>query len=46
VRLLLDTQIYLWFLADSTKLSGKGRRFIADADAVAVSAASIWEATI
>jgi len=46
MRLLLDTQIYLWFLADSTKLSAKGRSVIADADAVAVSAASIWEATI
>lgn len=46
MRLLLDTQVYLWFLADSTRLSGKGRALIADADAVAVSAASIWEATI
>lgn len=46
MRLLLDTQVYLWFLADSPKLSRKGRALIAEADTVNVSAASIWEATI
>jgi PIN domain nuclease of toxin-antitoxin system len=46
VRLLLDTQVYLWFLADSPKLSRKARTRIADADEVFVSAASIWEASI
>jgi len=46
VRLLLDTQIYLWFLADSRRLSKKARQDIAHADEVMVSAASIWEASI
>jgi PIN domain nuclease of toxin-antitoxin system len=46
VRWLLDTQIYLWFLADSPKLSRKAKREIASAAEVFVSAASIWEAAI
>jgi PIN domain nuclease of toxin-antitoxin system len=46
VRLLLDTQVYLWFLADSPKLSRKTREQISNAGAVYVSAASIWEAAI
>ena len=46
MRLLLDTQVYLWYLADSRKLSKKARAEIAGADAVFVSAASIWEAAI
>lgn len=46
MRLLLDTQIYLWYLADSPKLSREARRTIREADEVFVSAASIWEATI
>lgn len=46
MRLLLDTQIYLWFLADSKRLSKKARQDIAHADEVTVSAASIWEASI
>ena len=46
MRLLLDTQIYLWYLADSPKLSKKARAQIAEADEVFVSAASIWEAAI
>ena len=46
MRLLLDTQIYLWFLADSRKLSKGARAMIADADEVFISAASIWEASI
>ncbi|HKW53653.1 MAG TPA: type II toxin-antitoxin system VapC family toxin [Stellaceae bacterium] len=46
MRLLLDTQIYLWFLADSRKLSRQGRQTIADAEEVFVSAASIWEAAL
>lgn len=46
MRLLLDTQIYLWFLADSKRLSKKARLEIANADEVLVSAASIWEASI
>ena len=46
MRLLLDTQIYLWFLADSTRLSKAARLKIKNADEVLVSAASIWEASI
>ncbi len=46
MRLILDTQVYLWFLADSRRLSAKARDFIAQAETVSVSAASIWEATI
>jgi PIN domain nuclease of toxin-antitoxin system len=46
VRILLDTQLYLWFLADSKKLSLKARKYIIHAEEVFVSAASIWEAAI
>jgi PIN domain nuclease of toxin-antitoxin system len=46
VRVLLDTQIYLWFLADSPKLKARARTAIQAADEVYVSAASIWEAAI
>ena len=46
MRLLLDTQIYLWFLADSRRLSTAARREIDRAETVAVSAASIWEAAV
>jgi len=46
MRILLDTQLYLWFLADSSKLSNKARNTIAESDTVFVSAASIWEAAI
>ena len=46
MRLLLDTQIYLWFLADSARLSKAAKHEIQHADEVFVSAASIWEASI
>lgn len=46
MKLLLDTQVYLWFLAGSTKLSRKSVNYIKSADTVFVSAASIWEAAI
>jgi PIN domain nuclease of toxin-antitoxin system len=46
MRLLLDTQIFLWFLADSRRLKPPGRRRIREADVVYVSAASVWEASI
>lgn len=46
MKLLLDTQVYLWFLAGSTKLSRKARDLIATADEVFVSAATIWESAI
>ena len=43
MRLLLDTQIYLWWLADSRKLAKAARERIEGADEVYVSAASIVE---
>lgn len=46
MKLLLDTQIYLWVLADSTRLSRRARTRIKAADQVLVSAATIWEAAI
>jgi PIN domain nuclease of toxin-antitoxin system len=46
VRFLLDTHVYLWYLADSRRLSRKARAEIASADEVFVSAASIWEAAL
>jgi len=46
VRLLLDTQIYLWVLDDSPRLNRRARDLILAADQVLVSAASIWEAVI
>jgi PIN domain nuclease of toxin-antitoxin system len=43
MRLLLDTQIYLWWLADSRKLKPTVRERIEGADEVFISAASIVE---
>jgi PIN domain nuclease of toxin-antitoxin system len=46
VNVLLDTQIFLWFLADSRRLSTGARGEIEQAETVFVSAASIWEAAV
>lgn len=46
MRLLLDTHVYVWYLADSPKLSKRARAEIAQAEDVFVSAATIWEAAI
>lgn len=46
MKILLDTHVYLWWVADSRSLSPASRKKIAGADAVFVSAASIWEAII
>ena len=43
MRLLLDTQIFLWWLADSRKLGKAARELIESSDEVYVSAASIVE---
>jgi PIN domain nuclease of toxin-antitoxin system len=43
MRLLLDTQVFLWWLADSRKLNKATRDRIEAADEVYVSAASIVE---
>jgi PIN domain nuclease of toxin-antitoxin system len=47
VKLLLDTHVLLWALADPDRLPAPIRRAIADgANEVAVSAASVWEIAI
>lgn len=43
MRLLLDTHALLWWLADDARLTPSARDAIADAEVVAVSAASAWE---
>ena len=43
MRLLLDTQIFLWWLSDSRRLGKSARELIEAADEVYVSAASIVE---
>ena len=47
MRLLLDTHVLLWWLADDRKLGKEARAMIADAAHQAlVSAASVWEIAI
>lgn len=46
MRLLLDTHIFLWYLAASRKLPKSVFNRIETADVVFISAASIWEASI
>ncbi len=46
MKFLLDTHVYLWWLADSRSLSAAARNKIAGADMIYVSAATIWEAII
>jgi PIN domain nuclease of toxin-antitoxin system len=46
LRLLLDTQVFLWWLADSPRLPAAARRTVSRADEVMVSTASLWEATV
>ena len=46
MRLLIDTQIYLWVLEDSSRLSRRAVRVMKEADGVYVSSATIWEASI
>ncbi len=44
LRALLDTHAFLWWMADSERLSGPAHRAIAaEANEIAVSAASAWE---
>ena len=43
MRILIDTQIFLWWLTDSRKLGNAARDLIEGADEVYVSAASIVE---
>src|SRR5579862_6920897 len=47
MRVLLDTHILLWWLADDPALPSRARDVIADADTVvSVSAATVWEIAI
>ena len=46
MRLLLDTNILIWWLQDDPKLSKLARSRIVAASEVFVSSASIWEAAI
>ena len=46
MRLLLDTHALLWWLDDDARLDPSAADAIADADVVAVSAASAWEIAI
>ena len=46
MRILIETPIYLWYLADSRKLTATARKHIAAADEVYVSAVTLWEASI
>ena len=47
MRLLLDTHVFLWWLADDPRLDADRRRSIADPDAlVHVSAVTMWEISI
>jgi PIN domain nuclease of toxin-antitoxin system len=45
MRILLDTHVLLWAMAEPSKLSSKARRLI-DRSEIYVSAASIWEISI
>ena len=47
MRLLLDTHVLLWWLADDRKLAENGRAIIASPDnELFVSSASLWEISI
>lgn len=46
MKLLLDTHIFLWYVAGDHRLQGSVRLTIENADAVYLSVASVWEATI
>lgn len=46
MRLLLDTHVFLWAVTGNRRLTASARGLISQADAVYVSAASIWEIAI
>src|SRR5476651_1417642 len=46
MRLLLDTHVFPWAITDKRRLKSSTRAFLSRADAVYVSAASIWEIAI
>ena len=46
MNLLLDTNVLLWWLVDSPRLSGEARKMITASPEVYVSAATAWEIEI
>jgi PIN domain nuclease of toxin-antitoxin system len=46
MRILLDTQLFLWYLGNTPEMTKKRRACIDQADEVYISAASIWETII
>jgi len=46
MRILIDTQIFIWAVIDSEKLDARARRIMLEAEEVFVSSASIWEIAI
>lgn len=46
MRILIDTQIFIWAVIDSENLSAQARRIMLGATKVFVSSASIWEIAI
>jgi PIN domain nuclease of toxin-antitoxin system len=46
MRLLLDTHVFLWAVTANRRLKSSTREFLSRADAVYVSAASLWEIAI
>ena len=47
MRLLLDTHVFLWFVAGDARLSRRARRALEDEDNdIFLSAASVWEMAI
>jgi PIN domain nuclease of toxin-antitoxin system len=46
MRLLIDTQIFIWAVLDSKNLTVQARRIMLDATEVFVSSVSIWEIAI
>ncbi len=46
MRILIDTQIFIWAVIDSEKLDAQARRIMLEATEVFVSSASIWEIAI
>lgn len=46
MRLLLDTQVFVWVTMDSPKLGQQARATLLEAAEIYVSAASIWEISI
>jgi PIN domain nuclease of toxin-antitoxin system len=46
MRLLLDTHVFLWAVTANRRLKSRAREFLLQADAVYVSAASVWEIAV